>query len=238
MVIKETYSAPRIRELNFDECWNFVSIHILKDIALKGIPDEKIPAKEITDDILNMICTKYANLSPVEVALALQMDRYGEFENKEKHYMFYGTEYIANILKMYCQYKIKIAKEHQLTRSTPQIEVQIDEEQINQEYLDTILYKISRGIPFHEVPAYRLYEQIPKEFKLSEQDRYKLYQRELKRVNAEFRSKTTDEENNKAIFKQLLQEHKKSATERAKIRCANILTCRWLKSKYHLTTLR
>ena len=237
MVVKDTYSAPRIRELNFNECWNYISMHVLKDIALKGIPDEKIPSKEVTDDILNMICTKYANLSPVEVALALQMDRYGEFENKEKHYMFYGTEYVGNILKMYCQYKTKIARDFNLERKTNLIEEKVNEEERDREYLESLLTRISSGEPFHEINAYLYYEKVPEEFRLSDAERFQLYQNQLRKVNAEFRNKqaANKEEFTSVRLKQFLEQHKQSAEQRAKFRTANIITCRYLKRKYHLT---
>ena len=69
-----------MRDLDIVKVKVFVIDTILKDIALKGIKDDNLPNEIITDDIQKMIITKYSVLTPLEIELALQMERYGEFE--------------------------------------------------------------------------------------------------------------------------------------------------------------
>lgn len=233
MLLKQSYESLRIRELDKDEVKKHLSGIIIKDIMLKGISKDNLPSSLITDDIQKMILTKYSILSPIEVELALQMDRYDEFEEKTKHYQFYGTEYVAEILKKYCSWKQKKAQELNLSRKTLQIENKPDLEKIESEYLESILSDLRQGKTLRYINSNKLYKSIPNEEKLSENQRFRLFKREqevLIRENERKKEKIKDVLQLKQVS-QVLKETLKSSIQS---RCENVATCIWLAKKHNI----
>lgn len=233
-ILKESYNNPIIRDLDITKVKVFVIDAILKDIALKGIKEDNLPNQIITDDIQKMIITKYSVLTPLEIELAFQMERYGEFEEKENHFQFYGTEYVGSILKKYVNWKQKKAVELNLSRyneSLKPTEVSIDE--INKEYLEKILSEIKKGIDYRNIEAYLLYDEIPKESRPTKEYAEKIFNDEKSKLIKEYELKKTIQKSNLAV-RNLTELFNKNFKQMLITRCRNIVTCEYLAKKYNL----
>lgn len=231
-VLKHSYNLDRIMEI---ENKAHIAVHLIqsmkKDIALKGI--KETPRDEVLDDVIKMVLKKYSFLTPIEIEIALEMERYGEFEEKTEHYQFYGTEYVAEVLKKYLNWKQQKATELNLSRKTFQIEHKVDEEKINSEYLNTILTEIKKGKELSSIQAHLIYDDIPKEELPTKEDAIKLFQEQSKIVKNRFELKKTNEKDLIRI-KQLTEVFTNSFEANVKIRCRNIVTCNWLIKKNNL----
>lgn len=232
-ILKESYNLTRVFEFEdkITLSQHIISL-ILKDVALKGIKD--VPDDLIIDDILQMIMRKYCTLSPLEIELALQMERFGEFETKSNHFQFYGTEYVSEVLGKYIEWKIKKATELNLSRKSNQIEMKPDIEKINKEYEEEILKEIKSGNKhFRNIDSYLLYNSIPKEDLPNKTDAINLFETEKRILNSEFevtKSKVKD----KLTIPTLTELFNIGFDAKVKIRCRNIVTCEYLKKKYNL----
>ena len=223
-----------MRDLDIVKVKVFVIDTILKDIALKGIKDDNLPNEIITDDIQKMIITKYSVLTPLEIELALQMERYGEFEEKTEHFQFYGTEYIAEILKKYTNWKKIKAVDLNLSRYKESLkpnEVSIDE--INKKYLEKILSEIKKGIDYRNIEAYLLYDEIPKESRPTKEYAEKIFNDEKSKLIKEHEFKKTIQKSNLAV-RNLTELFNKNFKQMLITRCRNIITCEYLAEKYNL----
>lgn len=231
-ILKNTYSLDRILDFK-DKTDISIYIHgvLTKDVTLKGLKD--IPSSFIYQDILKMILKRYSFLSPAEVDLALEMDRYGELDGKESHYQFYGTEYVGSILQRYIAWKQQKAQELNLSRKPQQIEQQIDYEKIDREYLEVILSDLRVGKILRHINANKLYESIPNEEKLNENQRFRLFKHEEKKLKAENEIKKIKEVD-QAKVKRLGELIEMSFESNLETRCKNVATCIWLAKKHNI----
>lgn len=236
-VLKQAYQVNSIKELEKNEVRSYLTDTFIKDIALKGITKENFPDKIILNDVYDMIFRNYSFLSPIEIDLALKMERYGELEDEKgekiKHFHFYGTEYVVEILKRYVNWRLNKAKQYDLSRKINQIEVKPDFNKIDEDYLKLILSEIKKGKDFRYINAHLLYKNIPKEFKLSEKDALKLFNSEKKKYESEFYKKR-DKEKDRIYLKKLEVNFKKGFDQILKERCRNIVTCEYLVKQHNL----
>jgi len=231
-VLKHSYNLDRISEIeNKSILAGHLILQMKKDIALKGIKD--MPIDGVFNDILEMIFKRYSVLTPIEIELALQMERYGEFETKTEHYQFYGTEYIAEVLRKYVNWKQQKAQELNLSRKPQQIEQQIDYEKIDREYLEVILSDLRAGKILRHINANKLYESIPNEEKLTENQRFRLFKHEEKKLKAENELKKIKEVD-QAKVKRLGELIEMSFESNLETRCKNVATCIWLAKKHNI----
>lgn len=231
-ILKHSYELDRIIDIkNGAE----VAIHLknvlTKDVTFKGL--KEIPSQFIYEDILDMIMKRYYFLTPLEIELALQMDRYGELENKESHYQFYGTEYVGSILQRFVQWKQQKAMELNLSRQTNKIEVQIDHEKINNDYLESVLSDLKQGKILRYINANQIYKDIPESEKLNEDQRKRLFNHELKKLKSENELKKS-KETDSVKFKSLSEFMERSFESTLKLRCENVAACIWLAKKHKI----
>lgn len=234
MVLKQSFESLRIRELEKVEVKNYLAGVITKDIMLKGISENNLPSSLITDDIQKMIISKYSILTPIEIELALQMDRYDEFEDKSKHFQFYGTEYVAEILKKYCKWKSDKSYQLNLSRKNNQIELKPDLDKIESEYLESILSDLKQGKSLRYINAHKLYKTIPNQEKLSENQRFRLFKHEEKVLNTEMNQRK-EVETDRLKLKKISEVFSKTFKNSLQTRCENVATCIWLANKYNIT---
>ena len=226
--MKESYQNLRIKELDKQEVTAYLSRIITKDISLKNIPENNFPSQLVTNDIKKMIMTKYSVLTPVEIELALEMERYGEFEKKSEHYQFYGTEYIADILKKYCAWKFKKANEHNLSRIPErQIEVKPDLEKIEKEFLETILSEIKANKKYRYIDCHLLLKDVPNRFKPTKKQYELLFEQESNFLKLQ-NNKKLEDKSDRLKLKKIIENQNSSFEVLVKQRVYNIIVCNWL----------
>ena len=228
-ILKESYELDRIIDIdNGAE----VAIHLrnvlTKDVTFKGL--KEIPSSFIYEDILDMIMKRYYFLTPLEIELALQMDRYGELEGKESHYQFYGTEYVGSILKRFTDWKQQKAMELNLSRKVHQVEFKPDIEAIEKEYLETILNDIKEGKILRFINAHQLYKDIPEDEKMDEERRKRLHYYELRNLSKENEAKKLKEKD-AVKLKNITEILSDTFDVTLTTRCMNVATCIWLAEK-------
>ncbi|MGV0828319.1 hypothetical protein ACTS9C_05400 [Empedobacter brevis] len=227
--LKRSYNLSRINEYPINDAKTIIEASVYQDATLKGIKDENLPGEFVLDDISEMILKMFWMLTPEEIVSALKMDRYGYFEEKSKHFQFYGTEYIAEILKKYCKWKQKKAIEHNLSRkpASHQIEHQIDEEKINQEYQETILSELREGKTYRSINAHLLLKSVPNQFKPTQNQYYSLLEKEENILQKEKEIKLT-EQKDPLIAKKIIRNFNETLKLKAHQRVCNIIVCNWL----------
>ncbi|MDM1547402.1 hypothetical protein HX096_05950 [Empedobacter falsenii] len=226
--LKKSYSLSRINEYPINDAKTIIEASVYQDATLKGIKDENLPGEFVLDDISEMILKMFWKLTPEEIVSALKMDRFGYFEEKSQHYQFYGTEYVAEILKKYCKWKQKKAAEHNLSRTPErQLEYKIDEEKINQEYLEVILSEMRKGKSFRYINAYLLFKSVPKAFKPNKKQYYSLLENE-ERILQDEKELKMKEEKDPLIVKKIIRDFNESLKVKAYQRVCNVIVCNWL----------
>lgn len=226
--LKKSYSLSRINEYPINDAKTIIEASIYQDATLKGIKDENLPGEFVLDDISEMILKMFWMLTPEEIVSALKMDRFGYFEEKSQHYQFYGTEYVAEILKKYCKWKRKKAEEHNLSRVPErQIEFKPDFDLIDREYLEVILNDLKKGKSYRHINAYLLIKSVPNEFKPTEKQYYSLLEKEEK-IMVEEKDLKSKEEKDPLIVKKIIREFNESLKAKAHQRVFNIIVCSWL----------
>lgn len=228
-VLKHSYNLDRILEI---ENKGQIAMQLIKamkkDIALKGIKDS--PRDEILDDVIKMILKKFQYLTPLEIEVALEMERYGEFDEKTIHYQFYGTEYIADVLRKYVLWKQQKAIELNLSRKVHQVEFKPDIKAIEKEYLETILNDIKEGKILRFINAHQLYKDIPEDEKMDEERRKRLHFYELRNLSKENETKKLKEKD-AVKLKNITEILSDTFDVTLTTRCMNVATCIWLAEK-------
>ena len=180
------------------------------------------------DDISEMILKMFWMLTPEEIVSALKMDRFGYFEEKQQHYQFYGTEYVAEILKKYCKWKRKKAEEHNLSRVPErQIEFKPDFDLIDREYLEVILSYLKKGKSYKHINAHLLIKSVPNQFKPNKIQYYSLLEKEEMKLKNEKELKLA-EEKDPLSAKKIIREFNETLKVKAHQRVCNIIVCNWL----------
>ena len=226
--LKKSYSLSRINEYPINDVKTIIEASIYQDATLKGIKDENLPGEFILDDISEMILKMFWMLTPEEIVSALKMDRFGYFEEKSQHYQFYGTEYVAEILKKYCKWKRKKAEEHNLSRVPErQIEFKPDFDLIDREYLEVILSYLKKGKSYKHINAHLLIKSVPNQFKPNKIQYYSLLEKEEMKLKNEKELKLA-EEKDPLSAKKIIREFNETLKVKAHQRVCNIIVCNWL----------
>ncbi|MCA4782885.1 hypothetical protein IF125_11575 [Empedobacter stercoris] len=227
--LKRSYDLSRISEYPINDAKTIIEASVYQDATLKGIKDENLPGEFVLDDISEMILKMFWMLTPEEIVSALKMDRFGYFEEKSQHYQFYGTEYVAEILKKYCKWKHKKAMEHNLSRkpASHQIEYNIDEKKIDEEYRETILSEIREGKSYRYINAHLLIKSVPNRFKPNKKQYYSLLEKEEMKLKNEKELKLA-EEKDPLSAKKIIREFNETLKVKAHQRVCNIIVCNWL----------
>jgi len=113
--------------------------------------------KEITDfdktDILKMVFTSYSDLTLEEIWKAFELERFGEYPEKTKHFDLFNADYVSEIFKKYRVWRqqIRIANNVPLSieeSSTSELSPEQKEEKAKQGVLRVFSeYKENRELP-------------------------------------------------------------------------------------------
>ncbi|WP_353166733.1 hypothetical protein [Empedobacter brevis] len=228
-LLKQTYEFPIIKDCRRNDVLNAIESFVCEDATLRGVKNENMPEGELLDDISSMIYMRFWMISVQEIQIALKMNRYGMFEQKSEHYQLVNSELIAEILKKYCKWKQKKAIEHNLSRkpASHQIEHQIDEEKINQEYQETILSELREGKTYRSINAHLLLKSVPNQFKPTQNQYYSLLEKEENILQKEKEIKLT-EQKDPLIAKKIIRNFNETLKLKAHQRVCNIIVCNWL----------
>lgn len=111
--VKNITSQVKIREADGYEL-NKAFSHFLVEITNRlGIKDAVNSYDK--SDMLELILTKYKNLSFDEVKYAFKMERFGNLGERIEHYQLFNAEFVSKVLDKYVEWKRKIKQEHNIS---------------------------------------------------------------------------------------------------------------------------
>lgn len=90
-----------------------------------GLEIGDIYKKEITE----LIIRRHGNLSINELYYAFKLDRFGEFEKPTPHYGNFNTQYVAQVLRKYSDWRQKVRYDHKLPISAPETTTEITDDE-------------------------------------------------------------------------------------------------------------
>ncbi|AGO48517.1 hypothetical protein Phi18:3_gp005 [Cellulophaga phage phi18:3] len=114
--VTNTLSQLSIRNANAHEL-NKAFTHFVTELSLRlGIKESISNLDKI--DVLELIMSKYKNLSFDEFMYAFKMERYGNLGERVEHYQLFNAEYVSKVLDKYVNWKRKIKMEHNIAKAS------------------------------------------------------------------------------------------------------------------------
>ncbi|MFJ1431929.1 hypothetical protein ACILD7_02365 [Capnocytophaga canimorsus] len=114
--VKSTFSQTALREQRTPQTIETLAIVLTKSAVLTGIKQGVEDA--VKEDLKDLIFGKFGGLSLEEVAYAFKLERQLAYPTKSEHYQFFSTEYVAEILGKYTEWKAEKRRQHHLEPET------------------------------------------------------------------------------------------------------------------------
>ena len=143
----------KIKDLEPDVFRDLIRI-IMTTIAFKAKVKNPI-TKLDKADIKKMLLTKYKSLSLQEIEYAFQLERYGSYEKRSKHFQVFDCEYVSSILNKYLVWLKKSIKHNQI-----EIE-KIEEEEAKKQVSEDYKNRIAVGLIIRTYQSYLYHKKIP-----------------------------------------------------------------------------
>lgn len=180
---KAQYYDTIFKRRNEEGFFQLLGITLSKIAALGGINTGMDSL--IKSDIANMLFTSFNELSIDEIYFAFQKERYGEYEERTKHFNLFNTEYVSEVLKKYIVWKRSKRIEHNITKESVPLLPEMSEVQKKKIAYDSLCatYDRIKNDGFDEM-AWLIYDRIKNKITLSAEERKNIYkQEEVKYIN-------------------------------------------------------
>lgn len=158
--IEQTRLQKKLREIQSRETNQILGAILQQASVLAGI---KEGIQDIVkQDLKDLIFGRFQNLSLEEIAYAFKLERQRVYETKTEHYQFFSTDYVAEILSKYKEYKRQTMFEKNISFRPPEKalpEKVLSFEERKEKFLENIQksverYKLSGEMPLAPAPAY------------------------------------------------------------------------------------
>lgn len=127
--IKDTLTQTKIRNIN-NSYELSKQIGIVFAVATNHLGIKQAIADITKTDIMEMITTRFKNLSINEVAYAFKMERYGGLGERTEHYQLFNSEYVSKVLMKYKDFKRQTKVIHEISVVAPKnVEASEEEKQ-------------------------------------------------------------------------------------------------------------
>lgn len=224
-IIVNTSNAPKIKEY-FDSSKIIQSLN--KHHAAMGFKSEiDILAKS---EISKYIKEKCKDLTEREIELALQNERFGEWERTESYQLF-GIQYFSDIIKKYRKWKREYKRDHNIQEVNSHSSPSIDENELDKSYWSAVFDEVKkRGVCSMYYPG--LFSQLKKKGKIKitkdeAELMFEMKKEELKDEAKKYKRHKTRNEN-KRIKLSALQENE-TFIDKVKEECRNDLINDYVK---------
>ncbi|GIM52004.1 hypothetical protein CAPN004_10340 [Capnocytophaga cynodegmi] len=101
--VKSTFSQTALREQRNTQTIETLALILAQSAVLAGIKDGVQDVAK--NDLKDLIFGKFGGLSLEEIAYAFKLERQLAYPTKSEHYQFFSTEYVAEILGKYTEWK-------------------------------------------------------------------------------------------------------------------------------------
>ena len=189
---------------------------------------------EITQDITNLIFGVYSDLTIEEIYKAFELERFGLYEEKTKHFQLFNSEYVSEILKKYKKWKHDMKMQHNITNQKNILALpestEADKKNIRLGFIKMIWEEIQEK---KEPISWSLYADLESKMNLSKERRNSLYSLELSRYQVELQTKKTNDFQTINAYKDLLKQiENKNLVTVVINRCKSKLVNEYIKSNF------
>lgn len=101
--IRSSFEQDKLREIKSVETNQLLGLVLQQASVLAGIKDGVQDI--VKNDLKDLIFGKFGGLSLEEIAYAFKLERQLAYPTKSEHYQFFSTEYVAEILGKYTEWK-------------------------------------------------------------------------------------------------------------------------------------
>lgn len=84
-------------------------------VALNHLGIKEALPQITKQDIMEMLLTRYKNLSLDEVAYAFKLERYGVLGDRTEHFQLFNAQYVSDVLEKYKTWKMEVKKLHNIS---------------------------------------------------------------------------------------------------------------------------
>lgn len=205
--IKNSFTQTSLRKQRDLQTIETLALVLSKSAALAGI---KEGIQDIVkEDLKDLIFGKFGGLSLEEIAYAFKLERQRAYPTKTDHYQFFSTEYVAEILEKYTEWKAEKRRVNNIDPTPPKKqEKQMTDEEKVLTFLTGILndfeeFKTSNRLAIfssrHYYPLYHL-GLLPKH---DEQFRNHVKERAIEQLKKDLLQEENRKE--KAFLKQIIE---------------------------------
>jgi len=231
--LKKTYDFQTIKERKTEtNILTVLSVLWTRISILGGFKNEM--AFEITQDITNLIFGVYSDLTIEEIYKAFELERFGLYEEKTKHFQLFNSEYVSEILKKYKKWKHEMKMQHNITnqKNIPQLPASTEAEKKNIRF--GFIKMVWDEIQEKKEPiSWSLYNDLRSEINASKQKEDDLYNLELARYQVELGLKKTSDFQSINAYKDLLRQiENKNQVNLVVNRCKSKLVNEYIKSNF------
>lgn len=124
--IKDSFELPKLREIKSADTNALLGLILQQASVLAGIKDG---IQEIVkNDLKDLIYSRFGGLSLEEIAYAFKLERQLVYSTKSDHFQFFSTEYVAEILSKYVEWKAQKRRSHNVNPKTDKKEIKLTDE--------------------------------------------------------------------------------------------------------------
>lgn len=231
--LKKNYDFQTIKERKTEtNILTVLSVLWTRISILGGFKNEM--AFEITQDITNLIFGVYSDLTIEEIYKAFELERFGLYDEKTKHFQLFNSEYVSEILKKYKKWKHDMKMQHNITNQKNILALpestEADKKNIRLGFIKMIWDEIQEK---KEPISWSLYADLESKMNLSKERRNNLYSLELSRYQVELQSKKTNDFQTINAYKDLLRQiENKNLVTVVINRCKSKLVNEYIKSNF------
>lgn len=232
--LKKNYDFQTIKERKTEtNILTVLSVLWTRISILGGFKNEM--AFEITQDITNLIFGAYSDLTIEEIYKAFELERFGLYDEKTKHFQLFNSEYVSEILKKYKKWKHDMKIQHNISHPKNRllelpVSTEADKKNIRFGFIQMIWEEIQEK---KEPISWSLYADLESKMNLSKERRNSLYSLELSRYQVELQSKKTNDFQTINAYKDLIRQiENKNLVTVVVNRCKSKLVNEYIKNNF------
>lgn len=232
--LKKNYDFQTIKERKTEtNILTVLSVLWTRISILGGFKNEM--AFEITQDITNLIFGVYSDLTIEEIYKAFELERFGLYEEKTKHFQLFNSEYVSEILKKYKKWKHDMKMQHNISHPKNRLlelpkSTEAEIKQTRFLFIKMVWDEIQEK---KEPISWSLYNDLENKMNLSREKRNNLYSLELSRYQVELQSKKTNDFQTINAYKDLIRQiENKNLVTVVVNRCKSKLVNEYIKSNF------
>lgn len=232
--LKKNYDFKTIKERKTEtNILTVLSVLWTRISILGGFKNEM--AFEITQDITNLIFGVYHDLTIEEIYKAFELERFGLYDEKTKHFQLFNSEYVSEILKKYKKWKHDMKIQHNISHpKNATLELPRSTEAQKKETRLLFIKMVWEEIQQKKEPiSWSLYSDFENKMNLSKERRNDLYNLELSRYQVELQTKKTNDFNSINAYKDLIKQiENKNLVTIVVNRCKSKLVNEYIKNNF------